>query len=120
MTPADKHRTAASEQTARTDAGTLNTDRELWREREGDYYADSLHITANGGIGINCEGHVFVKPIRTWHLLAGENARLERDLSTANARLERLRELARALIYAKSLEEDEAAHIALRAELGEG
>ena len=31
-----------------------NTDREIWREREGDYYADSIHVTEGGGIGINC------------------------------------------------------------------
>ncbi len=47
-----------------------NTDRELWREREGDYYADSIHVTKGGGIGINCGGTVFVRPIRTWHALA--------------------------------------------------
>ncbi len=47
-----------------------NTDRELWREREGDYYADSIHVTKDGGIGINCGGHVFVKPLRSWHELA--------------------------------------------------
>lgn len=48
-----------------------NTDRELWREREGDYYADSIHVTEHGGIGINCGGTVYVKPIREWHRLAG-------------------------------------------------
>lgn len=47
-----------------------NTDRELWRERPDDYYADSLHVTEGGGIGINCGGLVFVKPIREWHALA--------------------------------------------------
>lgn len=48
----------------------LNTDRELWREREGDYYADSIHVTAQGAIGINCGGMVFVMPVRRWHELA--------------------------------------------------
>lgn len=48
-----------------------NTDRELWREREGDYYADSIHVTAQGGIGIKCGGYVYVKPIREWFKLAG-------------------------------------------------
>lgn len=47
-----------------------NTDRELWREREGDYYADSIHVTQGGGIGINCGGCVIVKPLRAWHELA--------------------------------------------------
>ncbi len=43
-----------------------NTDRELWREREGDYYADSIHVTEGGGIGINCGGYVMVRPLRAW------------------------------------------------------
>lgn len=47
-----------------------NTDRELWREREGDYYADSVHVTEGGGIGINCGGHVIVMPLRKWFALA--------------------------------------------------
>ncbi len=25
-----------------------NTDRELWRERDGDFYADSIHVTGWG------------------------------------------------------------------------
>ena len=49
-----------------------NTDRELWREHDGDYHAGSLHVTEGGGIGINCGGHVIVKPIRAWHGLARE------------------------------------------------
>jgi hypothetical protein len=48
----------------------MNTDRELWREREGDYYADSIHVTAQGDIGINCGGTVVVLPLREWHRVA--------------------------------------------------
>lgn len=51
-----------------------NTDREIWRgpdEGGGDYYADSLHITKNGALGINCGGFVYVKTLREWHRLAG-------------------------------------------------
>ena len=47
-----------------------NTDKEIWRERGGDYYADSIHVTARGGIGINCGGKVHVKPLRVWFALA--------------------------------------------------
>lgn len=47
-----------------------NTDREIWREREGDYYADSIHVTKQGGIGINCGGHVIVMSPRNWHRVA--------------------------------------------------
>ena len=43
-----------------------NTDVELWRETPGDYYADSIHVTKTGGIGINCGGTVIVKPLRDW------------------------------------------------------
>ena len=51
-----------------------NTDRELWRETEGDAYADSIHVTKGGGIGINCGGMVYVKPIREWHRLASSQS----------------------------------------------
>jgi hypothetical protein len=47
-----------------------NTDRELWREREGDYYADSIFVTKEGAIGINCGGTVYVKSLKAWHDLA--------------------------------------------------
>lgn len=48
-----------------------NTDKEIWREREKDYYANSIHVTEGGGIGINCKGHVIVAPVEQWHK-AGE------------------------------------------------
>lgn len=44
-----------------------NTDREIWREREGDYYADSIHVTKGGSVGINCGGHVIAQSLRDWH-----------------------------------------------------
>jgi hypothetical protein len=51
-----------------------NTDKEIWRAEPGDYYSDSIHVTENGGIGINCGGIVFTKPIRQWHALAALTA----------------------------------------------
>lgn len=48
----------------------MNTDRELWREVEGDYYAPRIFVTAGGGIGIEVGGLVYVKPVRDWHALA--------------------------------------------------
>lgn len=30
-----------------SDEACKNTDREIYREREGDYYADSVHVTEN-------------------------------------------------------------------------
>jgi len=48
-----------------------NTDKEIWREKPGDYYSDSIHVTEFKGIGINCGGCVIVAPIRKWYR-AGE------------------------------------------------
>ena len=56
------------------DQACENTDREIWRgpdEGNGDFYADSLFITKEGALGIQCGGSVYVKPIREWHRLAG-------------------------------------------------
>jgi hypothetical protein len=49
-----------------------NTDRELWREgaQDNDYFANSIHVTERGDIGINCGGHVIVKRLDEWHALA--------------------------------------------------
>lgn len=57
------------------DGPALNTDREIWRERPGDFYADSIHVTAQGTIGIDCGGMVYTLPVRDWHRLATEAAR---------------------------------------------
>jgi hypothetical protein len=58
--------------------GCKNTDRELWREPDkdgkGDFYSDSVHVTQEGGIGINVGGLVFVKSLAEWHKLARENS----------------------------------------------
>jgi hypothetical protein len=54
----------------------LNTDIELWRERPGDYYSDSVFLTKGGGIGINCAGNVIVRTPRNWQALVRENARM--------------------------------------------
>lgn len=67
------------------DRGIENTDRELWREREGDYYADSIHVTEEGCIGINCGGMVHVMPLRKWHVLVTEIERLQQRLAEAEA-----------------------------------
>lgn len=47
--------------------GCKNTDKEIWREHSKDYYADSIHVTEGGGIGINCRGHVIVASVQKWH-----------------------------------------------------
>jgi hypothetical protein len=53
-----------------TSSCAKNTDRELWREREDDYYAPSLHVTASGSVGINVGGRVVVRTLREWHAAA--------------------------------------------------
>lgn len=67
--------------------GAKNTDREIWREREGDYYANSIHVTAQGHIGINVGGYVVVKSIEDWHASARERDRLLGQLGDAYATL---------------------------------
>jgi len=47
-----------------------NTDKELFREVNGDYYSPSLHVTIGGLIGINVGGSVHVMSLREWHKLA--------------------------------------------------
>lgn len=78
------------------DTGKINTDREIWREREGDLYADSIHVTQGGGIGIDCGGLVIVRPVRAWHDAEKRAADWEakhRELDAwATSELARLRE----------------------------
>ena len=57
-----------------------NTDREIWRETEGDYYSPSIHVTEAGGIGINVGGYVFVKSVQEWHKCQGQ-LRLQTDVA---------------------------------------
>jgi len=47
-----------------------NTDRELWREAKGFFYAPSIHVTQDGRIRITVGGHAITKSIREWHTLA--------------------------------------------------
>lgn len=74
----------------------LNTDRHLWPPvSAADAPVETLHVTADGAIGVNIEGSVIVKPLRAWHALArgdadpetvrvlGELAKHASDLETA-------------------------------------
>lgn len=61
----------------------INTDEELWRETEGDYYADSIHATQDGGIGINVGGLVYVRTLSQWHELATYSGATRNPMSTA-------------------------------------
>lgn len=53
-----------------------NADQIIWRAWEGDYYADSIHVTHEGAIGISCGGTAYVMPVRDWHKLAALRAAL--------------------------------------------
>lgn len=54
-----------------------NTDREIWRRVERDFYSPSIHVTRGGGIGINVGGTVIVMPVERWHELAMRYAQLD-------------------------------------------
>lgn len=63
-------------------AMTQNTDREVWRGPDlgtGDFYADSVFITENNAIGINCGGTVVVRRAREWISLAWPDEQRRRD-----------------------------------------
>ena len=47
-----------------------NTDREIYRRTEGDYYSPSIFVTADDKIGVSVGGLVIVKPVEHWHGLA--------------------------------------------------
>lgn len=78
------------------DGPIQNTDREIWRERDGDYrvglglprgdfYRGRIFVTESGGIGIDVGGNVIVKPLKEWHSLAaqsfGENAWRDKNIT---------------------------------------
>lgn len=53
------------------DMPITSNERELWREREGDYYANSVSVTPDGALCINVGGAVICKQLAGWHSLAG-------------------------------------------------
>ncbi len=69
-----------------------NTDRELWREPHpdppGSYYANSIHVTEGGGIGINVGGTVIVRTLAQWHALEAQLAEARYRIRDANESLE--------------------------------
>lgn len=74
-----------------------NTDREIWRGPDlgnGDYYADSVHVTQGGGIGMNVGGHVIVMRPREWHSVCKEAIELRNQLDAAEVMLATTKKLA--------------------------
>lgn len=61
------------------DSAKSNTDTELWRERLDDFYADGIHVTRHGGIGINVGGLVIVRSLKQWHESIQEVERLKQE-----------------------------------------
>ena len=55
-----------------------NTDKEIWREIEGEYYSPSIFVTEQGKIGINVGGNVYVQSVEKWHQQADRIAELEK------------------------------------------
>ena len=49
-----------------SDEPVQNTDREIWRETPGDFYSPSVHVTADGRIGICNAGTVCVRTTKEW------------------------------------------------------
>ncbi|MFA5377609.1 MAG: hypothetical protein WC455_17800 [Dehalococcoidia bacterium] len=49
-----------------------NTDKEIWRRVQDDYYSPSIHVTKDGDIGINLGGNVLVAPLEDWHAAGHE------------------------------------------------
>ena len=47
-----------------------NTDKEIWRKIEGDYYSPCIFETIDKQIGINVGGRVISMSIEKWHELA--------------------------------------------------
>ena len=58
-----------------------NTDKEIWREIEGEYYCSKIFVTEQNAIGIDVGGHVYVKTVYEWHQQADRIAELEKELS---------------------------------------
>jgi len=49
------------------DKGCINTDVEIWRKTEGDFYSPAIYVTKNGGIKISVGGYVITMSIEDWH-----------------------------------------------------
>jgi acetoacetate decarboxylase len=58
-----------------------NTDKEIWREIEGEYYSPNIFVTEQGKIGINVGGVVYVQSVEKWHQQAYRIAELEKQLT---------------------------------------
>lgn len=58
-----------------------NTDKEIWREIEGEYYCPKIFVTEQNAIGIDVGGHVYVKTVYEWHQQADRISELEKELS---------------------------------------
>jgi hypothetical protein len=78
---------------AREDRAAANTDRELWRGEHdvSDYYADSVHVTMDGRIGLNVGGRGWEMTPSAWISLADREAALIREIEGMTQALETMR-----------------------------
>jgi hypothetical protein len=65
-----------------------NKDREIYREKIGDFYSDSIHVTEDGAIGISCGGSVYEKSIKLWSKLADECWEKDITINVLEAKLD--------------------------------
>lgn len=64
-----------------------NTDREIWRERPGEFYGTSMHVTKDKAIGINKGGLVIVATAERWHVCGKTLLTVDPDLPQWRYRL---------------------------------
>jgi 3-oxoacyl-[acyl-carrier-protein] synthase III len=90
----------------REDKTHKNTDKEIWRKVNDDYYSPSIHVTEQDGIGINISGMVIVKPVEEWYRLAIECDKYnEKDKKIAELERQRDAAVVQADTFKKAWEE---------------
>jgi len=67
-----------------------NTDKEIWREIEGEYYSPNIFVTEQGKIGINVGGYVYVQSVEKWHKQADRIKMLEEECEALRKQIDEL------------------------------
>jgi len=68
-----------------SDTSCKNTDKELWQEKEDDYYSPRISVTEQGKIQLHVGGAVVSKDIREWVGLDKRIKSLEAERDTWKA-----------------------------------
>ena len=61
----------------------VNTDKEIWREKDGDFYSPSIHVTEQGEISIHVGGCVTVLTVQEWYGLYGQLRLQRKEISVS-------------------------------------